>query len=251
VIVFVQSLICLALCLRMREPARENVIDCPVGERCISAFRLTIRTAAWVLKTPLAFRIVLGTLLVDSVVRNFVTINSEYYRLILLPEFTFGFVAAITAGLGFFVPTIAKGMTRRYSPITNLALLAAMVLTCLLIIIPAVPYFFLPIVILFTAFGFLEFLSSSTLNRLADSSQRATVLSVKGLAWNLGYGGLALIYAAVLGHFEAEEGNPGAALLRALPWQACYFAITIGVFLLAFWPTRQPAPAKGDGEDPG
>ena len=54
----------------------------------------------------------------------------------------------------------------------------------------------------------------------ADSSKRATVLSVKGLAWNLGYGGLALVYAGVLGWFESEEGSPGAALpgqMAALP----------------------------------
>ncbi|MFM1559412.1 MAG: MFS transporter [Roseibacillus sp.] len=239
-IVFVQSLFCLAVSLRMREPVREGVEPCPLGERCASAIKLTLRTAAWVLKTPLAFRIVLGTLLIDAVVRNFVTINSEYYRLIELPEFTFGFIGALTAGLGFFVPTIAKGMLNRYSPITNLALIAAMVLGCLVVLIPAVPYFVLPIVILFTAFGFLEFLSSSTLHKLADSSQRATVLSVKGLGCNLGYGSLALGYAGVLGWFETEEGSPGGALLRALPWQALYFAITMALFLAVFWRPQRP-----------
>ena len=245
-IVFVQSLACLAISLRMREPVREEVPDCPLGERCVTAFRLTLRTAAWVFKTPLAFRIVLSTLLIDAVVRNFVTINSEYYRLIKLPEFSFGFVAAVTAGLGFFVPTIAKKLNQRFSPITNLAFLSAMVLICLLVIIPAVPYLVLPVIILFTAFGFLEFLSSSTLNRLTDSSQRATVLSVKGLACNLGYGGLALAYAGVLGWFEEEEGTPGAALLRALPWQALYFAITVGLFLAVFWrpKKKEQPPAK-------
>jgi MFS family permease len=239
-IVFVQSLFCLAVSLRMREPVREGVEPCPLGERCASAIKLTLRTAAWVLKTPLAFRIVLGTLLIDAVVRNFVTINSEYYRLIELPEFTFGFIGALTAGLGFFVPTIAKGMLNRYSPITNLALIAAMVLGCLVVLIPAVPYFVLPIVILFTAFGFLEFLSSSTLHKLADSSQRATVLSVKWLGCNLGYGSLALGYAGVLGWFETEEGSPGGALLRALPWQALYFAITMALFLAVFWRPQRP-----------
>ncbi len=235
-IVFVQSIVCLCITLRMREPVREGIDHSPLlGERCATAFRLTLRTAAWVFKTPLAARIVLGTLLIDSVVRNFVTINSEYYRLIKLPEFSFGFIGAITAALGFFVPTIAKAMIKRYSPITNLAFLAGMVLVCLLALIPAIPFMVLPIIILFTAFGFMEFLSSSTLNRLADSSQRATVLSVKGLAWNLGYGALAMVYAGVLGCFESEEGNPGGALLRGLPWQALYFALTTGLFLVIFW----------------
>ena len=144
-IVFVQSIVCLRITLHMREPVREDIDPCPLlGERCATALRLTLRTAAWVFKTPLAARIVLGTLLIDSVVRNFVTINSEYYRLIKLPEFSFGFIGAITAALGFFVPTIAKALIQRYSPTTNLAFLAGMVLVCLLALIPAIPFMVLP-----------------------------------------------------------------------------------------------------------
>lgn len=238
-IVFLQSICCLILSLRMREPKRAEAAPCPLGERCATAVRLTLRTGLWVIKTPLAFRVVLGTLPIDSVVRNFVTINSEFYRLIKLPEFTFGFLGSLTAVVAFFVPAIAKRMAARFGPITNLAIVAGGILLCFVAIIPAIPYNFLPIVILFTAFGFLDFFSSTTLHRLADSSQRATVLSVKGLAWNIGYGGLAVGYAVVLGWFEAEEGGPGGALLRALPWQALYFAVTVGTFLAVYWrPTR-------------
>lgn len=240
-IVFVQSLCCLVIALRMKEPQREQAADsdAPLAARCAAAFQLTLRTALWVWKTPLAFRVVLGTLLIDCVVRNFVTINSEYYGLIQLPEFSFGFIGATTAALGFFIPSIAKKMTQRFSPLTNLAIVAGMVFVCLLAIIPAFPYFFLPIVILFTAFSFCEFISSTTLHKLTDSSQRATVLSVKGLAWNLGYGSLAIAYALVLGHFEAETGSPGGALLKVLPWQAAWFAVTLLLFF-AFFGRRRP-----------
>lgn len=231
-IVFVQSLCCLVIALRMKEPPREETVDtsAPLTARCKAAFQLTLRTAAWVWKTPLAFRIVLGTLLIDCVVRNFVTINSEYYGLIQLPEFSFGFIGATTAALGFFVPSIAKKMTQRFSPMASLGIVATMVFVCLLAIIPALPYFFLPIVILFTAFSFCEFISSTTLHKLTDSSQRATVLSVKGLAYNLGYGALAIAYALVLGLFETETGTPGGALLKILPWQAGWFALTLLLF---------------------
>ena len=239
-IVFVQSLLCLVVTLRMREPAREEAVErCPLGEGCVNAFRLTMRTFVWVFKTPLAFQIVLGTVLIDSVVRNFVTVNSEFYRIIKLPEFSFGIIGALTAALGIFVPGIAKRMMERSDPITSLAKVAGGVFLCLVAIIPALDYNFLPIVILFTAFAFLEFISSTTLHKLADSSQRATVLSVKGLAWNLGYGALALLYAGVLGAFESQEGSPGGALLRALPWQALYFALTIAVFLVIYWRPRR------------
>ncbi len=189
-------------------------------------------------------RIVLGTLLIDAVVRNYVTIISEYYRLIRLPEWSFGLLGAASAAVGFFVPTIAKWSGKRYSPRANLALVATIVFLCLLAVIPAIPYFFLPVVILFTSFSFLEFISSSTLNKLADSSQRATVLSVKGLCWNFGYGALALGYAGALGWFESREGSPGAALKLALPWQAAWFAITIVLFFLIFWRSARPSSSQ-------
>ncbi len=57
---------------------------------------------------------------------------------------------------------------------------------------------------------------------------------MKGLAWNLGYGLLGLAYAGVLGVFEEQEGSAGAALLRGLPWQAAWFAASMGVFFLFF-----------------
>ncbi len=61
-IVFVQSIVCLRITLHMREPVREDIDPCPLlGERCATALRLTLRTAAWVFKTPLAARIDLGT----------------------------------------------------------------------------------------------------------------------------------------------------------------------------------------------
>jgi len=146
--------------------------------------------------------------LADTVVRNFVTIVAKYYEMISIPEWSFGFIGAATAGIGFFVPALAKRAADRFSTMTNLALFAAVVLACLLAVIPAVPFLGLvPVMIVFASFGWLDFLTSRTLNRLADSSRRATVLSVKGLAYNLAYGGLALLYAGVVGHFRTLEGS--------------------------------------------
>ena len=43
-------------------------------------------------------------LTIDSIVRNFATITSSYYRLIELPEWTYGFIGAALGLLGWFVP---------------------------------------------------------------------------------------------------------------------------------------------------
>ncbi|NNC87872.1 MAG: MFS transporter [Akkermansiaceae bacterium] len=253
-IVFVQSILCLGITLRMREPKRENPCEGTAGERCLSAAKLTLRTAAWVVNTPLALRIVLGGVLIDAVLRNFVTINSEYYRLIKLPEYSFGFIGAATAALGFFTPVLARMAVKKFTPMTNLALLAGVMFVGFLAVVPAVPYAgVLPVMILISGFGWLEFITSSTLNRIADSSQRATVLSVKGLAYNLGYGGLALAYAGVLGAFEEQTGSSGAALLKGLPWQAAWFAATLVLFFVIFGrpPRSQPAaPEPAPEPDP-
>lgn len=243
-IVFVQSLLCLGIALRMREPRRESVPHATTGQLCGRAFRLTVRAAAWVLKTPLAFRIVLGGLLIDSVVRNFVVVNSEYYRLIHLPPVSFGFIGAAVAAIGFFVPALAKRMASRFSPMVNLGFMAAMVLACLVLIVPAVPYLgVLPVMILFTSFGWLEYLSSTTLNQITASDQRATVLSVKSLAYNLGYGAASLGYARLVAWEQTRHGDRDTAFLESLGWLPGYFAATLGLFFLFVILTRRRGPS--------
>lgn len=64
---------------------------------------------------------------------------------------------------------------------------------------------------------------------LADSGRRATVLSVKGLAFNLGYGLISLGFSRLLAHFPDQP--PGAALRAAFFWQVPAFAL---VALLLF-----------------
>lgn len=242
-IVFVQSLLCLVLALRMREPERESVPDATTRELCIRATRLTLHAAAWVLHTPLAFRIVLGGLLIDSVVRNFVVVNSEYYRLIHLPPVSFGFIGAAVAAIGFFVPALAKRMASRFSPMANLAFMAAMVLVCLVLIVPAFPYFgVLPVVILFTSFGWLEYLSSTTLNQLAASDQRATVLSVKSLAYNLGYAAASFGYARLVAWEQSRHEDRDTAFLESLGWLPGYFTATLSLFFLFVILTRRRIP---------
>ena len=78
--------------------------------------------------------------------------------------------------------------------------------------------------------GFLGFTMSRALNRASDSDNRATVLSVKGLAFNLAYGSFSLGFSMLLASFpEDPEGNQ---LRNALIWQVPFFAIVTGGLLV-------------------
>lgn len=239
-IVFLQAIACVVIALRMRETKREDDNSASACDHIRSATRVTLRAAAWVVKTPLAFRIVLGGLLIDSIVRNFATINSEYYRLVDLPLWSYGFIGSTIAVFGFFVPVLAKRMAQRFGPLTNLAFIATVVLLCLTALVPAWPYFgVLPAMLLMTVLGWLDFLTSRTLNRLADSKQRATVLSVKGLAFNLGYGSIAVAFGSLVAWQTTVQGDERAAFLKVLSFQPAYFLVIAAAFFLCCAITRK------------
>jgi hypothetical protein len=169
--------------------------------------------------------VVIG-LAIDSIVRNFATITSSYYRLIELPEWSFGFIGAAIGALGWFVPGIAKNLNHRFGTRTNLGIAAGVSLVGLTALIPAWPLFgLLPAMLLMTTLGYLGFTVSRALHGLADSSRRATVLSVKGLAFNLGYGLFSLGFSRLLAHFPDQP--PGAALRAAFFWQVPAFALVV------------------------
>jgi MFS family permease len=227
-LVLCQAVICLLITLGMREPPRQ-VEGVSFGK----TVRFTLRTARWVFTNPRTLVVVLIGLAVDSIVRNFATITSSYYRLIELPEWSFGFIGAFIGLLGWFVPSIAKSLNRRYGTLANLGIAAAASLLGLALLVPAWPLFgLLPAMLLMTTIGFLGFTVSRALHAEADSSKRATVLSVKGLAFNLGYGFFSLSFSRLLAGFTDEPA--GTALKSAFLWQVPAFAVVIlFLFVLA------------------
>jgi MFS family permease len=225
-VVLCQAIICVMITLRMVEPSRP--VDNPAGSRCLGAVRLTLETARWVFTNPKTLVVVVIGLAIDSIVRNFATINSSYYRLIDLPEWTYGFIGAALGLLGWFVPTIAANLNRRFSTLANLGIAAAVALLGLAALVPAWPLFgIIPAMLLMTMMGFLGFTISRALHAAADSSKRATVLSVKGLAFNLGYGLFSLGFSRLLAHFPDQPA--GTALREALLWQVLGFGLVICV----------------------
>ncbi len=229
-LVLLQGIVCTVITLRMVEPkiVRE---DETVREACRKSVALTLRTAKWVFTTPTTLVIVVIGLAIDSVVRNFATITSSYYRLIELPEWSFGFIGAGIGMVGYAAPGIATRMNRKFGTLGSLAMIAGVALVGLTGLIPANSWWcLLSAMVLMMTMGLLGFTMSRALNRESKSSQRATVLSVKGLAFNLGYGSFSLGFSMLLAAFPEEP--EGLALEQALLWQVPFFAIATGSLLL-------------------
>jgi MFS family permease len=235
-LVFCQAIVCLIVTLGMVEPPRHGE-----GGSCRSAVRITLETARWVFTNPKTLVVVVIGLSVDSIVRNFATITSSYYRLIELPEWSYGFIGASIGLLGWFVPAIAKRLNSRYGTLTNLGIAAVVSLIGLAALVPAWPLFgLLPAMLLMTTLGFLGFTVSRSLHAEADSSKRATVLSVKGLAFNLGYGLFSLAFSRLLASFQ--DVPEGTALKSAFFWQVPAFAVVaVLLFAWASWLWRRRA----------
>jgi len=86
------------------------------------------------------------------------------------------------------------------------------------------------------AMSALSFFLSHYLNAWAPSDVRATVLSFRGLAFNLGYGLLGVAFAALTAHLGGA--NPNATLHRSLEWLPPAFAFCAGVCAWFAWRSR-------------
>ena len=165
----------------------------------VTAWHLALRAGAWIMKTPVALFVILAGVLMDSVIRLFLTFSSSYFRIIAIPEVAFGLIGAAMGGLGLVISPVARRMVAANSLAKNYALLAVTVLFGLLGVAARWTHggllFILPLAGAMMALGYMV---SYYLNAIVDSSQRATVLSFKGVFFNLGYGFISLIFALVL-----------------------------------------------------
>lgn len=227
-VVFAQAVACLGIALRFEETRREPHGD---GRECAGAWKLTLATAKRALTTRSIAVVLVGGVLIDAVARNFATLNSSYYRLIDIPEWAFGLIGSLIAVGNWFLPAIAKRVNR--SRTTFASLVAGGVVTALLLalVAPAWPWVgVLPAMLLMMMLGFVGFTVGRFLHSVADSSERATLLSVKGLIFNLGYGAYSLAFSGLLAAMQ-KSGAGDAAFPRALAWQAGGFVVALAVYV--------------------
>jgi MFS family permease len=236
--------------LLMRETGRRNdQMNAGRDTTITEAFKLTLAAGKWILKTPFALVIILAGLQFDNCIRMIITLRSQYYRLIDLPEATFGLIGSALAVLGLIMPRLARSLVQKHSPGFNLGFMAGFTFIGLIGMT-----FFWPIIGLILQ----NFFQSDYLNRITSSHQRATVLSFKGLSFNLAYGVIGVLYSLLLAQLRfqvaaAQPGLVGAQLenlvfIRSIAWFPGYFLVTmLAVLVFARWRLKNTDEHKKPG----
>jgi hypothetical protein len=234
----VTAVLTLIVALSMREPNRKSArsIPDPDGRPQPSketALQGVLTAGAWIAHVPIALFVILAGLLLDSATRLFLTFSSSYFRLIDLPAASYGLIWAALGALGFVVSPVARRMVHRGSAAGNFGWVAIVTMTSLIGLALRWRWwgvmFTFPLGASMVAIGF--FLSYY-LNALVESHRRATVLSFKGVAFNLGYGFVSLLFAFLLRALR-DGGTPEQTFGRTLLWLPLWLALTLvllGVF---------------------
>jgi hypothetical protein len=162
----------------------------------------------------------------------------------------FGIIGSAVAMLGLFIPSVARRLVQRHTPFFNLCLISVLTMSGLIGMCFFFPIFgLIPAMLLFGNMYFIGFFLSHYLNRATNSDQRATVLSFKGLCFNLGYGLIGILYSILLSFLRAEDQHlkphlEGEALknivfMDSMVWFPWYFGLSLAALILfAAWKLR-------------
>ena len=178
-------------------------------------FRQIARVASWTVNHRFVLFVILAAVALDSVARQFVVLASEYYRLLDIPVSWFGFIGAGMSLIGILNASISRILVSKRSPFFNFLFLSVVLMGGLIGISYAVPYVGVLFAIgAFAIMGMVQFQASYYLNREADSQIRATVLSFKGLALNLGLGTASLLYTTLVATLRyGQDAQVGGQVL--------------------------------------
>lgn len=219
------AVVAIGVTLCMREPAVESH-----SQESASLWSSIAKAGGWIWQTPAVFVLILAALVFDSPVRLFLTMNSEYYRLIKIPDAAFGVLGAAFAGLGLVVPRVARWLVQHRTLRTNYTLIAILTFLGFLGVARAWPLYGVVVVIFFAVgFGLLNFFTSHYLNAAVASHHRATVLSFKSLALNVGFGAASLGYGALLRTLRTGEDAEAiqTAFRGSLLWLPWIFLLSL------------------------
>jgi MFS family permease len=238
------SLVVLVTALGMREvPGAHPPLAAQAGSRLAAlaeASRQVLKAARWTFAHRFVLFVILAALALDSVARQFVVLASEYYRLIEIPVSWFGFIGAGMSLFGIVTARVSRHLVHAHSPAFNFAVLSGVLLVSLLGLALALPFAGLLFAVgAFAVMGMVQFQASFYLNRAVDSSLRATVLSFRGLAMNLGLGSASLLYTALVAGLRGDDettlnaARQDTLFIDTLAWFPAYYLVLMIIIVLA------------------
>lgn len=236
---FITGIACLLVCLRMREVGekRERAKG-SMAEQISAAFAGILETGKWIWRSETVFGLILMGVVFDSIIRLFLTVSSNFYRLVGIGEAWYGVISTIAALLGLLTAGLMERTSEKYSAAKNFSWLAVMTFVGLQCAAhPQEGWSGIALILpLMLSIRFLQFYLSYYLNNaVVDSEKRATVLSFRGLTMNLAYGFMTLLFGWHTHwlegrlHLKGEDPRVFAASLAWWPW---WFAGTVAAAVI-------------------
>lgn len=242
----------------MKDPVtktKEETAEHNVWQKIKGISKLTLMAGHWIFHTPMAMAVILIAMSLDHVLRMLVTMTSQYYRIIDLPEASFGLIGSGIALIGMVIPRIARAMVEHFKPLTNVLCVIVLAIASLYGLTFFIPVFgMLPMALVFISMMLTSFFTSHYLNQMAEPHQRATVLSYKGLAFNAAYGMIGIFYAGLITKLRSSVGDISPQLtanmiedeafrqsITYFPWYLVFILLLTSVICLAHCKTQAPA----------
>ena len=194
-------------------------------------FSKITKVASRLLQRKTLLTVILSAVLFDQMARVSMTMTSQTLLAFGFKEASFGVIGACFALMGAIVSKPARHLAETRSKSFVFWLLATISIVALVGQASSsglVGLLFLAC--LSAVMSSIAFFSSFYLNKMADSDERATLLSYKGLLCNIGFGVASLYYACVSSQIPTETAQQ---YLRSLYGLAAYFLVALILFLLS------------------
>ncbi len=243
VLTFLHALVVVGAVAMMEEAPLESHLS--RREAIGAAYRQTAETVRWLLGQPRVRVVILAAVLFDHLARQGLVVSSDYLNAIGISKAYLGPLGALSALLSsLFAAPLARA-AQRWKPSTLYwVLYLALMVVSFGLAYPTPYWSAVWILALGQVAGAVGYLTSLYLNQLVDSKRRATLLSVKGLAINIGYGWISVAYGLWVGRTDGQGGQPApviGAFAAYLPY------LTVLTLLLAVVARRSPGISGSEG----
>ncbi|PTQ06038.1 MFS transporter [Vibrio sp. ZF 223] len=241
------ALLAIYAAINMREEKKVMPSDQSKLATTIASLKLTADTGKWVLATPYVLFILLYYSLFEHTSRMFLTMNSQYYLAIDIPIIYFGFIGAGISLLKIILAGQSRRLAESIEPKTFIIVMGlASIATYYWISLGWSIYGVVPALVLIFIIMTMNIFISYHLNKKTESHNRATVLSFKGLMFNLGYGLIGILYAyyykLVSNNYTEQEIEQNLAFLASLSSFCYYFALLFVLISALFYFKNKKQP---------